>query len=324
MSVLVTGGCGFIGSYVTRELLEADRDVAIYDARPEGSVLHAVLPPHLRDHPALVEGSVLDVWTLTRTIKEYGVDSIVHLASPLVHQAQANPYSAVSEICLGSTNVFEAALAAGIPRVVWTSSVAVFGLTHAPYDLTADDAAQKPNNLYGACKALTERIGERYQRETELDTIGLRLTLVYGVGRIHGRSTFLGNYVREVALNRPVTIKYGDQRYSWQYVKDVARAVTAALAAPRDRSATTYNTAGDLRSGREAAHALCNERPDAKIDVEDGVDPIYSRAPMNLDDSLARVELAFAPQFSLELGIRDALSEFDRIAEESPESGALG
>jgi UDP-glucose 4-epimerase len=319
MAVLVTGGAGFVGAYVVRDLLAQGKEVVVYDAAVSSNTLDMVLrDADARDDVRLVQGRVTDGWRMLRACREHRVDSIVHLASPLTQDVAANPPVGIEDVCSGTATIFETASAAGIERVVWASSIAVFGpvSSYGP-DPIADDAAHEPESLYGSCKSLCERMAATYHQQDGTLSAGLRLTVVYGPGRLRGYMTFPSEFIRQVALGEPAELPFGDQLVNWQYVEDVAVMFTAALDAPLT-GAVAMNTFGEARTFRAAADALQRLVPDARIAVRPGTfadDAGRSDTPTLYDDRVLRGLLGFEPRFPFERGIEATYRGYRRFAE---------
>ena len=127
MRYLVTGGTGFIGAYATRALLEAGHQVTVFDLMPNREFLTDVLGAPPGDDVRVVSGDVTDMPLILRTMHEAQAERVVHLAATLSISSEANPLRTLKVNCEGLINVFEAALALGVIKVVWASSVAVFG-----------------------------------------------------------------------------------------------------------------------------------------------------------------------------------------------------
>jgi nucleoside-diphosphate-sugar epimerase len=126
MNVLVTGGTGFLGAWVVRALRERGYAVTAFDFAPNRAHLEEVLGAP-DDDLRVLDGDVSDLPRLLRAVREAEAERIVHLAGLLGSGSDANPLRTLRVNCEGTLNVFEAALAAGVGKVVWASSSAVFG-----------------------------------------------------------------------------------------------------------------------------------------------------------------------------------------------------
>ena len=168
---------------------------------------------------------------------------------------------------MGTANVFEACRIHGVSRVVYASSVAVYGgLPNRDQEVT-EDVVPRPNGFYGACKLWAEHIAETYNQEYGLDVIGLRPTSVFGLGR--GQR---GSYASRLtpipetphfmvlpelaALGEPVVMPPDEQETDWIYAADAAEAWRCALTAenPEYRIFNMCGTAADR--GRDRSPAL--------------------------------------------------------------------
>lgn len=299
MSFLVTGGTGFIGSHLIRELVERGQSVIAFDYAP-----NIVAISDVKEKVEVVRGDVLDVTELLNTIKKYDVKYIIHLAYLLIPESQEKPLKAIKVNCEGTTNVFEAARVMDVKRVVWASSVAVYG--PAEYyggKPVNEDAPKRPTTVYGACKVLNEFIGEHYYNLYRLDNIGLRFTVVYGPGRTRGATAFASELIENPALGKSVKVPYGDQKIDWQYVKDAVKAIILACKV-RQVKDRIFNTCGDLHTIREAAEYVRKLIPDAAIEVESGT----MGWQMNFDITRAKEQLDYSPSYTIEKGIREHIN----------------
>ena len=316
-TVLVTGGAGFIGAYVTRALLAEGIDVLVYDLHPRGNVLDLLLPNGALGEAQLTveSGEITDGWRLLELCRRHRVDAAVHLASPLTMDVVNNPMTGIRDICLGTQTLFSVAREIGMRRVVWASSVAIFGpaADYPPRPLP-DDAVHKPANLYGSCKSLCETLARRANETDGLDIIGLRLSVVYGAGRMRGYMSYPSHLMREAAARGRVDIKFGPQRLHWQYVEEVAGAVTTALAAERPGTGFTYNAPGDCRTWIDAAHAIEGARPGTKVTIGDAIDPALAGVVEDYDANGFCNAYTYVPQWTLEAGVRSTLETYASIA----------
>lgn len=308
MSVLITGGSGFIGAYVARRLIQDGRRVVTLDNLPS-NVIHNVLTPEEISQVHFATGDVSSFGDVAHAICDNGVDRVVHLASLLHPASNENPPLAVQVNIQGQTTILEAARVFDLKKIVWASSVVVFGSrdSHAQRVLP-NDATHHPVNLYGATKSFDEFLTEHYIREWGIDALGLRFTVVYGPGRVRGASAFVNELVKP-ALGEPATVPFGDDVVDWQYVEDIADLIVKCVDVPRTKT-PVFNTQFDRRSIREAGAYVTELIPSARITYEPGEFGIA----WELDDSVLQEEIGFEPKFPMERGLREVMEHARREA----------
>ena len=149
MRLLVTGGAGYIGSHVARQLRERGDEVVVYDNLVTGHAWAA-------GESELVVGDVGDRATLDRTLM-HGFDAVLHFAaSTVVPESVADPLKYYRNNTANTLNLIEAIRAAGIEVFVFSSTAAVYGMPNT--STVREDAPLAPINPYGACKMMSERI----------------------------------------------------------------------------------------------------------------------------------------------------------------------
>jgi len=229
MTVLNIGGTGFIGAALTEALLAAGEEVVCFDQRP-GSV-----PPDA----TVVEGDVTKYDALSEVFEMHEPDAIAHLAYVLTAETESNPHHATRVNCVGTDNVFRAAVEYGVDRVVYASSIAAMG-SHAEYAEQVSESMSVPAalsqfpqmSLYGATKQFTEFQAREYERREGLETVGIRPTVVFGPGRERGRSTWGSDFVTDPATGSEGHIACRpDQRLNMVYRDDVAQLFHLAIRA---------------------------------------------------------------------------------------------
>jgi UDP-glucose 4-epimerase len=315
-TALVTGGAGFIGAYVTRRLVADGWRVVVYDAAPSGNVLTMLIPDALQRRDIAIEsGAITDGHRILDLCRRYRVEAAVHLASPLTQDVTARPAEGIGDICSGTAVVFAAAKEAGVRRVVWASSVAVFGAKGGyPPGPLANDACHRPPSLYGSCKSLCENLARRVLAVDGLDTIGLRLSVVYGAGRLRGYMSYPSHLMRSAAAGEPVHIPWGRQRMHWQYVEEVAEMAAMALASDVAGAGRSFNTPGDCRSWSDLADILRLERPGLAVSVEDAVDPALVDAVEDYDATGFFDAYGYTMRWPLEKAVPDTLATYAAMA----------
>ncbi|WP_435348708.1 NAD-dependent epimerase/dehydratase family protein [Haloarchaeobius sp. HRN-SO-5] len=304
-TVLVTGGTGFIGSYVARDLVDHGHDVVAYDLSTDPRILEKL---GIADDVDIRRGDVSDPTDVVNAVAETGASRIVHLAALLTTTAEANPRAAMQVNVEGTNNVFEAArtLDDQVERVAWASSAAVYA-PPANYDdggdwwVTEDDLVY-PDTLYGATKEYNEHQARVYNEEFGVDHVAIRPTVAYGPYRETGGSAFLANIVEKPAVGESFSVEYGDQEIDWQHVEDIAQAFRLAAFTPEeDLSQRVYNVRGELATIREAADTVQRIIPDADIDVsDDGELPWTQR----LDMTAFQDDTGYQVQYDLESGFQ--------------------
>jgi nucleoside-diphosphate-sugar epimerase len=306
MTALVTGGSGCIGSYVLRDLLRGDHAVINYDLDPDRSILRQVIDPEMLELIRTVQGDITDFPQLCRTVKEHKVDVIVHLASWQIPASNANPSRALSVVSGGLVNVLEAARLFNIRRVVWSSSIAVFGpASEYGNRKVNNDACHRPQSVYGACKSLGEFLLHYYYTQYKVDSIGLRFSAVYGIGRERGLSSFTTEMIRQTAAGEPYEVPFGDDTIDWQYVEDVSEIILRSIEVDSTKT-RVFNTRGDVRPVRSGVDYLRTLLPDAQLTVKPGTFGIaweYDTTPLE-------TELGFVPGVIMEEGILKTLNGY--------------
>jgi UDP-glucose 4-epimerase len=150
--ILVTGGCGYIGSHVVKALTEAGEKVLVYDNLSQGTKAALI---HGEE---LVVGDICDQGSLKQVFETHDIEAVIHLAA-LVNAAESNDkvdlYRSVNEI--GSQNVYQAAVAAGVKMIMYSSSAAVYG-TPVGLEPIQESAPLLPTNVYGETKLAGEKL----------------------------------------------------------------------------------------------------------------------------------------------------------------------
>lgn len=302
-TVLITGGTGFIGAYVARELIRSGRNVATLDPL-HGNVIDKVLTREERQEVHCVTGDVANFRDVAEAICTYNVDRVIHLASLLHPASDEHPSNAIQVNIQGQATVLEAARLFGLKKVVWASSVVVFGPRSLHTDrLVPNNAAHHPVSVYGATKSFDEFLTNHYIKEWHIDAIGLRPTLVYGPGRVRGASSFVNELILKPALGQPALVPCGDDVVDWQYVEDLATLLVKCVDIPKTKT-SVFNTQFDRRSIREAGQFVSKLIPSAEIVYQPGDFGIA----WEVDDSCLQQEIGFTPRFSMERGIQEVIA----------------
>jgi len=238
--MLVVGGAGLIGSHVVDELLKTDvGEVVVYDNFSRGRMSN--LKGALQDARCSIfadGGDVTRMDTLQKAME--GVDGVFHLAAVWLLQCHEYPETAFDVNVRGTFNVINAAIKAGVKRVVFSSSASVYG--NAVYLPMTEDHPYNNFTFYGASKISGEHFFKSLGHRYSLDWVGLRYMNVYGP-----RQDYQGAYIAVMhkILDRigqgqsPVVYGDGSQCYDFIAVEDVARSNVLAMQA--EASGQCYN-----------------------------------------------------------------------------------
>jgi UDP-glucose 4-epimerase len=310
--ILVTGGAGFVGSYVVRDLIEAGQEVIAFDSTVTLNALDSVLDERGRARLHIEQGDVTDGWRLLRLCERYAVDRIVHLASPLTAVIRESPGPGLAAMCGGTANVFEAARELGLRRVVWASSIAVFGQTGG---VVGNGAARRPSSLYGSGKVLCEDLAAAYRADVGVDSIGLRLTVLYGAWRIRGWGASFGkdsDPIRSAMLGQPLVVHNPELSLDWLYVEDAAALICRALDVPTPAD-HLFNTSGEVATRLEFAEQIADVLSSGAVVVEpDGDGTTGPGEPPAFDDSALRSQIGYGSHRSLREGIEATVAAYRR------------
>ena len=228
--VLVTGGAGFIGSFVVTELLKENvGEIVIYDNLARGDMSY--IEEQLKDPRCnYFKGDLREIDLLNTAMT--GCDYVIHLAAMWLLHCKDYPRTAFDVNIQGTFNVLEACVNNKVSRLAYSSSASVYG-----------DASEVPmtenhpfnnRNFYGATKIACEAMCRAFYDRYNLDYVGLRYMNVYGP---HQDQTAAYTGVVPIMLNKidanepPVINGDGTQAYDFIYVEDVARSNILALKA---------------------------------------------------------------------------------------------
>ncbi len=221
--IVLIGGAGLVGSHIVDQLTaEPVGEIVVFDNFVRGTrenLSRAMEDPRVR----VVEGSMVDRDALSRVLE--GADGLFLLASLWLGECVNEPRSAWEVNTLGTWNVVEACLEAGVKRVVYSSSASVYG--DASFTPMTEEHPFNNRTTYGATKIANEQMLRAVYEQHRLPYIGYRYMNIYGP-----RMDYEGTYVsvimkvldRIFAGQSPVIYGDGTQTYDFIYVEDVARA----------------------------------------------------------------------------------------------------
>ena len=225
MKVLVTGGAGFIGSHSVEALLASDAEVIVYDNFSTGK--RENLPQDSR--LTVIEGDIRDEAAMRQAVA--GMSHILHLAASVsVGVSVANPTTSAGHNITGFLNMLDAARRAGVTRVVYASSAAVYGMPKT-LPLT-EESSVAPVSPYGLEKSVNDQYAKMFGNLYGVRSLGMRYFNVYGP-RQDAASPYAGvisKFTHRMSRDEPVHV-FGDGRQTrdFIFVEDVANYNVRAL-----------------------------------------------------------------------------------------------
>jgi nucleoside-diphosphate-sugar epimerase len=308
--ILVTGATGQIGSELTPALRQAYGDnnvvAAGHHRQPDAEVMER--GPYC----------VLDVRktdSLQQIVRQHGIDTIFHLAAMLSAAAEKDPQRAWEINMGGLNNVLEAARKFGC-AVFFPSSIAVFG-GGAPRENTPQLTVQRPGTLYGITKLTGELLCDYYHHRYGIDTRGLRFPGILSSKTSPGGGTT--DYAVEIFTAAFTEGHYrcylaADTRLDMMYMPDAVRAAINLMEADGQKllHRNAYNLTALNFSPEELAEQIRSFLPEFTISYE--IDPLRQAIaeswPRHMDDSAARDEWGWQPQYDLTATVSAMLKEF--------------
>ena len=301
MRVLITGGAGFLGAALAHRLVREGHRVQVLDDLSAGD------PARLPKEVHFTRGDVRDVprlWTLLRDVEcVYHLAARVFVAESVLYPREYNDMN-VS----GTVSIMEAMRDAGVMRVVFTSSGAVYGnQVHQPVH---EDLEPDPDSPYAVSKLAAEHYVRTIGRLWGIETVILRVFNAYGPGQFAPiyRAPVIPALMKQ-ALSGGSLVIFGDgtQTRDFVYVDDVVDALVAAATAESvDRAIINVGSGQGTSISQLAGRiGLVTGRP---------VHLLYSQAEdggvphLVADLTLAQEKLGFRPRFSLEEGLRRLLA----------------
>lgn len=258
MRVLVLGGSGFIGPRVMRRLVERGHEVHCMDIAPDSPLLD-----DLRERISLSRGDVTLMDDVMETMAGSRPDRVLNLAYAL-GAGEADPHPQVRLNILGMDNCFEAARILGIRRVIYASSLAVFGAQglHGERAVVEDDA-RLGTSLYAVSKIYNEHQADWYNRAFDMRITGVRPANITGPDKVRGSMNHVLCQVLP-ARDEPVRFPYRDTMTLPLHVDDIAEVFVRVTLAEEPRHAI-YNSGGESISVGALADLVREFLPTAEI-----------------------------------------------------------
>jgi UDP-glucose 4-epimerase len=317
--ILITGGAGLIGSHIADLVVdEKPREILILDNFVRGR-RENLRQAASRFRLKIIEGDIRDQALLAKAFD--GVDVVFHQAAIRITQCAEEPRLAFDVLAGGTFNVLEAAVKAGVSKVVAASSASVLGLAET---FPTSEAHHPYNNrtIYGAAKTFNEGLLRSFAEMYGLDYVALRYFNVYGPRMdVYGVYTeVLIRWMERIAAGEPPII-HGDgtQTMDFVHVHDIARA--NVLAAKSPVTDQVFNVAsGTETSLRELADKLIRVMGSSLEPQHAPARKVNGVTRRLADTSKAREMLGFEAHVRLDEGLRDLVAWWRQERLATPEA----
>lgn len=300
MAVFITGGYGHIASWAAYFLAKSGEQCILYD-------IHSPALDYLddvADNLEYIKGDVLDFPRLTDIFQQRSgqIDGILHTVGIMGEIVQSSPYAHVRLNVGGTHNMLEIARIFSIPKVVYTSTGAVYGAVSG----TVSEESHQPNpsDLYGSTKVSSEYLGQQYAHTFGFEFRIGRLYFCYGPGKFPSR--FIKLYQMAFGalegLEGLKMDKGADQKLDFTYIEDAGRGMALLYQAAHLKH-NVFNIATGVPTSVGRVVKLSQQYSHFPVTVELGPGELMQRCEA-LDISRAQKELGFEPRYTIEQGIQ--------------------
>jgi len=311
MSILVTGGTGFIGAHVVRVLVEkGEKDIFVFDINPSTKLLEDV-----KDQVEVVRGDLGNFSHVLSLVKNCKPKAIYHLGGMLSVPSDADHAASFRANAMGTFHVLESARLFEVPQVFFSSTLGTYGLDIRGE--TIDDyTLQRPQLFYGCTKVFSELMGLFYKRKFGLDYRGVRYPSIVGPGvKTPGVVQYTSWVIEESVKGNPYTIYVKPEtRFPVMYFKDAALAIIKLAEAPIENiKMVNYTISGakPIASAQELADMVISRIPNAQIRFEPDLElqALLDKLVVPIDDRIAQEEWNWKSEYNQERTVDDFIEE---------------
>jgi len=312
----VTGGTGLVGSWLVKRLIEAGADVIclVRDWVPQSELVRTKSLEHVK----VVRGDICDRGILERTLGEYEVDTVIHLAAQtIVTIANRNPISTFETNIAGTWNLLEACRRSPrVKQIIAASSDKAYGDQEIlPYDENTPLQGQHP---YDVSKSAADLIAHTYAKSYDLPVAITRCGNFYGGGDLNWNRIIPGTIRSILRGQRPVIRSDGEYSRDYFYVEDGAAAymlLAEHLASQPELKGQAFNFSNEIQvSVREIVAKIIhimesNVNPDIRNEATNEIRNQY------LSAKKARTLLNWHPLFTLDDGLSKTVEWYKKFLE---------
>ena len=303
--ILVIGASGQIGSELVPELRKEYGTENVIASDKDGNISDFI-----------ISLDILNKNYLSKVIEENEINTIFNLASILSASGEKNPLKAWDVNLNGLLNVLEISKDHNIDRIIWPSSIAAFGPS-TPRLNTPNETILDPNTIYGITKVTGELLASYYFKKYNLDIRSVRLPGIIS-SEIYPKGGTT-DYAVEIFYSAIIDKNYTcfvdkDTVLPMMYIADCIKCLMDLLEAdPSSVQRRVYNVTSISFSVEELANEIKKHIPDFKINYKpDFRQEIADSWPKTIDDSLARKEWGWNPQYDLKMMTKDMIEKLSK------------
>lgn len=266
-TILITGSAGFIGFYLTKRIVEENKDIKVigfdsvndyYDVKLKEWRLKQL---ETFSNFTFVKGNLADRKLINKVFKQYKPNIVVNLAAQAgVRYSITNPDSYIESNIVGFYNILEACRKNSIDHLVYASSSSVYGgNTKVPF--STDDKIDKPVSLYAATKKSDELIAHAYSKLYDIPSTGLRFFTVYGPAGRPDMAYF--DFTNKLIKGEKIKIfNYGNCKRDFTYIDDIIEGIIRVMQGPPKKKKGTDG----LPLPPYAIYNIGNSNPESLLD----------------------------------------------------------
>jgi len=303
-TILITGACGQLGTELTLALRQKYNNVIASDLKEPNEIL--------QNSGTFIKADVLHRAGLVDLVKQNGVTQVYHLAAILSATGEKQPEFAWRINMKGLRNVLDVSAECGVKKVFFPSTIAVFGPT-TPKQNTPQHTVMEPSTIYGISKQAGELWCKWYFEKKGLDVRSVRYPglISYKTKAGGGTTDYAVDIFFEAVENKKYTcFLKEDTTLPMMYMPDAVRGTIELMEAPPEKITvrTGYNFSGMSFSPKQLASVIQKEMPEFQIDYNpDFRQQIAEGWSESIDDSFARNDWNWQPQFTIEAMVKDML-----------------
>jgi nucleoside-diphosphate-sugar epimerase len=313
--IFITGGFGFIGSWLARKALEAGDRVGLVDCLENyGCVPEPVFSRNLDlrrrwlEPCTIFHTNLLEREHLVSALEQFQPTHIVHLASnPLANQIEQDPTLGFNSIYHSTFNILQAMTTVKPKHFIYVSSSMVYGNFLAPE--VSEESDLTPVNYYGLFKKQGEELTKAFCRQSGTAYTIIRPASVYGTTDNNARVLY--RFIHSAATLKTITVYDESEYLDFTHVDDLSDGIYKAIVRPQAENETFNLTFGRARPVIEAAGLIKSYFPNTEIQVTRQQRSGPRRG--TLDIRKAREHLGFEPKTSLEAGLDSYIEDLRRM-----------